>query len=101
MFNSDCSIKYQYRDMFSSREYIVTTKDNTRINDNIPIDFYNLFNWMQDNSIKNLIFSGKNYFDGIVCKVDYNELISIKNNYNSYHINEEAFEFNYIGGADF
>ena len=101
MFNSDCSINYQYRDMFSSKEYIVTNKDNTRINDNIPIDFYNLFNWMQDNSIKNLIFSGKNYFDGIVCKVNYNELISIKNNYNSYHINEEAFEFNYIGGADF
>lgn len=101
MFNSDCSIKHQYRDLFSSGEYIVTINDNIRINDNIPIDFYNLLEWMKNNSIKNITFSGKNYFDGVICKVDYDEMLSIKNKYKYQCINEEAFEFAYIGGADF
>ena len=101
MFNSDCSIKYQYRDLFSSGEYIVTINDNTRINDNIPIDFYNLLEWMKNRSIKNLTFTGKNYFDGIVCKINYNDLLTIKKNYNYNWFNEEAFQFDYIGGADF
>ena len=42
MFTENFTIKYKYRDMFSSGEYIVTINNNTRINDNIPIDFYNL-----------------------------------------------------------
>ena len=66
MFNSDCSIKYQYRDLFSSGEYIVTINDNTRINDNIPIDFYNLLksysNSQKINSEFNLVcFGGGNF----------------------------------------
>ena len=55
MFNSDCSIKYQYRDLFSSGEYIITINDNTRINDNIPVDFYSLLEWMKNNSINTKI----------------------------------------------
>ena len=56
---------------------------------------------MKNKSIKNLTFTGKNYFDGIVCKINYNDLLTIKKNYNHNWFNEEAFQFDYIGGADF
>ena len=56
---------------------------------------------MENKSIKNLTFTGKNYFDGIVCKINYNDLLTIKKNYNYNWFNEEAFQFDYIGGADF
>jgi len=101
MFNSDYSIKYRFRDMFSSGEYIITNENDDRIEEQIPIDFCNLLEWMKNKSIKNLTFTGKNYFDGIVCKINYNDLLTIKKNYYNNWFNEEAFQFDYIGGADF
>ena len=36
MFGSDYSIKYRFRDMFSSGEYIITNENNDRIEEQIP-----------------------------------------------------------------
>ena len=76
-------------------------ENDDRIEEQIPIDFCNLLEWMKNRSIKNLTFTGKNYFDGIVCKINYNDLLTIKKNYYYNWFNEEAFQFDYIGGADF
>ena len=53
---------------------------------------------MKNNSIKNITFSGKTI--SVELQSSYNKMLSIKNNYKYQYINEEAFEFAYIGGAD-
>ena len=101
MFTEKLNIQDKYRDMFSSGEYIAITKNNQRINDNIPLNYHHFKRWMEDKSIDYITFLGKNYFDGVICKISYNELCFIEQSNKLHFKNEEAFEFNYIGGADF
>ena len=101
MFTENFTIKYKYRDMFSSGEYITLDNDENRVDENVPTSFYRLKLWMEDNSITKLTFLGKNYFDGIICRVSYDDICCIEKTYELKYINEESYEFNYIGGADF